>query len=115
MGIKVDIGTLRSFEKPLVGYSAEFIAYLEAIKTCSQSVGEGTGVEETIRNNGVLLEKMYNEDIIPAIKNITATLAASADNAEEIQKVMAGFEPISTSGASEVAVEQTVRPAAFKR
>lgn len=115
MGIKVDIGTLRDFEKPLVQYSIGYVEYLESIKTCSESVGEGTGVEQTIRGNGVRLEKTYNDDIIPAIKNITATLAASADNAEEIQKVMAGFEAISTSAAAEVVVDQTVRPAAFAR
>lgn len=115
MGNVVDIQTLREFEQPLVAYTSEYIAYLEAIKICAQSVGEGTGVEETILANGVRLEKMYNEDIIPAVRNVTNTLAASADNAEEIQKVMGGFTPISTSAATEVAVEQTVRPAAFSR
>ena len=114
-GTKVDIQLLRDFEKPLLQTNQAFIEVLQAIKKCEEAIGEGTGIEEALNRDGVALEKAFNEEVIPGAQAVLSTLAASADNAEDIQKVMAQFEAVNTSGISEVEVQEGVRPAAFGR
>lgn len=114
-GVKVNIEQLREFEKPLLQTNNAFLEVLQGVKACQEAIGEGTGIEEAIERDGIALEKAFNEEVIPSVQAVLSTLAASADNAEDIQKVMAQFEAVNTSGISEVEVQEGVRPAAFGR
>lgn len=114
-GVKVNVGLLRDFEKPLVQTSGAYVDVLAAVKACQDAIGEGTGIEEAIERDGIALEKAFNEEIVPAVQTVLSTLAASADNAEDVQKVMAQFESVNTSAIGETTVKQGARPAAFGR
>ena len=113
MSVKVNVDSLRAFEQPLLKNNQAFIDVLHSLKKCKDAIGEGTGVEEAIERNGIAMEKAFNEEVVPATRNVLQTLTASADNAEDIRKVMASFESVNTSGASEGEVKQGVRPASF--
>ena len=115
MGVKVNVEQLREFEKPLLNANNAFIDVLMAVKDCQEAIGEGTGIEEAIERDGVSLEKAFNEEVIPAVQAVLTTLTASADNAEDIQKVMAQFEAVNTAAIADVDVQEGVRPAAFSR
>lgn len=115
MSVKVNVETLRNFEQPLLANNQAFIDVLHSLKKCKDVIGEGTGVEEAIERDGIAMEKAFNEEVVPATRNVLQTLAASAENAEEIQKVMASFESVNTAAVSETEVKQGVRPAAFGR
>lgn len=115
MAVKVNIEQLREFEKPLLKSNEAFLDVLHALKDCREAIGEGTGIEEAIERDGQALEKAFNEEVLAGVQTVLNTLAASADNAEEIQKVMASFEAVNTSAISDVTVEQGVKPAAFGR
>ena len=115
MGVIVNVETLRNFEAPLVQNSNAFVEVLASIKKCRDAIGEGTGVEEAIERDGIALEKAYNDEVVPSIQTVLSTLAASADNAEEIRKTMASFDAVNTARIAETQVEEGVRPAAFTR
>ena len=114
-GVKVNVEQLREFEKPLLQANNAFLDVLVSLKDCREAIGEGTGIEEAIERDGIALEKAFNEEVIPAVTTVLTTLAASADNAEDIQKVMAQFEAVNTNAIADVAVTQGVKPAAFGR
>lgn len=115
MSVKVNIEQLRAFEAPVIQNNQAFIDVLLAVKGCQEAIGEGTGIEESIERDGVALEKAFNEEVVPAVQTVLSTLAASADNAEEIRKVMASVEAVNTAAVGDVTVQQGVRPAAFQR
>lgn len=115
MGVKVNIEQLRDFERPLILTNGAFIDVLSAVKACQEAIGEGTGIEESLERDGVALEKAFNEEVVPAVQTVLQTLSASADNAEDIQKVMAQFDALNTSGIAETNVQQGTRIAAFGR
>lgn len=115
MSVKVNVETLRAFEQPLIQTNGAFIDVLSAVKACQDAIGEGSGIEEAIERDGIALEKSFNEDVVPAVQTVLSTLAASADNAEDIKKVMAQFEAVNTSAVADVTVNQGTRPAAFSR
>lgn len=114
-GVKVNVETLREFEKPLMGTNNAYIDVLRGIKACQDAIGEGTGIEESIERDGKSLEKAFNEEVVPSVQNVLQTLAASADNAEDIQKVMAQFDAVNTAAVSDTQVSVGARPAAFSR
>lgn len=115
MSVLVNVDQLRDFEKPLINTSSAYVEVLSAVKACRDAIGEGTGIEEAIERDGIALEKAFNEEVVPSVQTVLSTLAASADNAEDIQKVMAGFDAVNTSAVSDVEVKQGTRPAAFGR
>lgn len=115
MSVKVNVEQLRAFEKPLIANNSAYIDVLASIKACQEAIGEGTGIDEAIERDGIALEKAFNEEVVPAVQTVLSTLAASADNAEDIQKVMASFDAVNTSAIAETQVTQNVRPAAFQR
>ncbi|MFF2798124.1 hypothetical protein [Lysinibacillus xylanilyticus] len=115
MAVVVNSELLRNFEGPMIANNSAYIAVLAAVKKCQDAIGEGTGIEEAIERNGIALEKTFNEEVVPAVQTTLQTLAASADNADEIKKVMAGFDAVNTSAVADVTVTQGVRHAAFRR
>lgn len=115
MSVKVNVEQLRDFERPLINANNAFIEVLSSMKACQDAIGEGTGIEEALERDGIALEKAFNEEVVPAVQTVLQTLAASADNAEDIQKVMAQFEAVNTSAVADVAVKAGTRPAAFGR
>lgn len=115
MSIKVDVQTLRAFQTPLLANNQAFIDVLYAVKKVAESAGEGTGVEEALLRDGQTMEKLYNGEVVPAARNVLNTLAAAADNAEDIKKLMDQVTTVNTSKASETQVQQGVRAAAFKK
>lgn len=115
MSVKVNIEQLREFERPLILANSAFIDVLSAVKACQEAIGEGTGIEQSLERDGMALEKAFNEEVVPAVQTVLQTLSASADNAEDIQKVMAQFDAVNTAGIADVTVEAGVRPAAFGR
>lgn len=115
MSVKVNVEQLRDFERPLLQMNQAYIDVLHATKACQEAIGEGTGIEEAIERNGIALEKSYNDEVITAAQTVLSTLAASADNAEEIRKVMGSFESANTSAVADAQVTQGTRSAAFKR
>ena len=113
--VKVNVESLRSYEKTALKNAEAFVEVLQGIKACVDVAGEGTGSAEALQQQGVSLEKAYNEEVVPSVTTALTTLATSAENAEEVQKVMASVSAVSTSAISDVEVTQGVQPAAFSQ
>lgn len=110
MGVQIDVEKLRAFEQPVSKRHSAILNWLNALNKVKQVAGEGLNLDEYILETGRKVETAFNEKVVPGMRNQLQTLASSADNAEAVQRLMAGLEVVSTSSLNSTDVNVGVQP-----